>query len=66
MKLNLDMGDYFETRNVPYRAAVGRFMYFMRGMKPDLAATMEIVNRFCHKPGKAHWDAVKRILRYVA
>ena len=66
MKLTLNMGDDFETGNLPYREVVWSLMYLMQGRRPDLAAAVAIVSRFCHKPGKAHWATVKRILRYVA
>ena len=41
-------------------------MHLMQGTRPDIAATVGIVSRFCHKPGKSHWATVKRILRLVA
>jgi len=30
-----------------------------------MAFSVSVVNRFLHNPGRAHWNAVKRILRYL-
>jgi hypothetical protein len=54
-----------EMNNIPYRKAVGCLMYLVQGTRPDLAYSIHQVSRFLHNPGKKHWDAVKRILRYV-
>jgi len=40
-------------------------MYVMVCTRPDLAYVVSIVSRFMHNPGKAHWEAVKWILRYL-
>jgi len=51
--------------SVPYRSAVGSLMYLMVSTRPDLAAAIGVVSRFLENPGRPHWEAVKRILRYV-
>jgi len=51
--------------SVPYRSAVGSLMYLMVSTRPDLAAAIGVVSRFLEHPGRPHWEAVKRILRYV-
>ena len=50
---------------VPYRAAVGSLMYLMVATRPDLAAAVGCVSQFMQNPGRVHWEAVKRIMRYV-
>ncbi|KAL9858560.1 putative RNA-directed DNA polymerase [Arabidopsis thaliana] len=50
---------------VPYANVVGSLMYAMVCTRPDLAHAVSVVNRFMGQPGKEHWLAVKRILRYV-
>ena len=40
-------------------------MYAMVCTRPDLAYAVSIVSRFMHNPGKAHWEAVKWIFRYL-
>ena len=40
-------------------------MYAMVCTRPDLAHAVSVVSRFMGKPGKEHWQAVKRIFRYL-
>lgn len=51
--------------NVPYQEAVGSLIYLSQGTRPDIAYAVNSVSKFCNKPGKAHWGAVKRIFRYI-
>ena len=50
---------------VPYASAVGSLMYAMVCTRPDLAHAVSVVSRFMGDPGKEHWQAVKRIFRYL-
>src|ERR1700678_2002459 len=52
-------------RNVPYHEAVGSLMYATLGTRPDICFAVQTVSRFNSKPGLAHWEAVKRIFRYL-
>lgn len=52
-------------RNVPYHEAVGSLMYAALGTRPDIAYAVQTVSRFTSKPGLDHWEAVKRIFRYL-
>jgi poly(3-hydroxybutyrate) depolymerase len=54
-----------EMSRVPYASAVGSLMYAMICTRPDIAQAVGAVSRFMADPGKEHWDAVKRILRYI-
>ena len=49
---------------VPYASAVAILMYEMVCTRPDIAHVVGIVSRFLSNPGREHWNAVKRILRY--
>ena len=40
-------------------------MYAMICTRPDIAEAAGLVSRFMTDPGKEHWNAVKRILRYI-
>jgi hypothetical protein len=51
--------------SVPYRSAIGSLMYLMVSTRPDLVATLGILSRFMENLGRTHWEAVKRVLRYV-
>ena len=40
-------------------------MYLTIGTRPDIAFTVSTVTQFCQDPGLEHWEAVKRIYRYL-
>ena len=48
-----------------YQSAVGSLMYAMLGTRPDLAFAVSVVSRYSSKPNDSHWQAVKRIFRYI-
>lgn len=50
---------------VPYSSTIGSLMYAMVSTHPDLAHAMSVVSWFLTNPGKAHWTAMKYILRYL-
>jgi len=60
-----DVDHVEEMRGKPYRAAVGALMHLMVSTRPDIAAAVSSVARFASNPGRGHWAAVKRILRYL-
>jgi hypothetical protein len=47
-----------------YRSLVGNLMY-LTATRPDLAYAISLVSRFMENPHSNHWEAAKRILRYV-
>jgi len=47
-----------------YHSTVGSLQYLSL-TRPDLAFAVNHVCQFMHKPSKLHWQAVKRILRYL-
>lgn len=51
--------------DIPYQEAVGSLMYAAQVSRPDICFALSVVSRFNHNPGKAHWQAVKRIFRYL-
>ena len=51
--------------NVPYRELVGSLMWLSVTTRPDIAFAVSAVSRFLDRPTKEHWNAAKRILRYV-
>ena len=48
-----------------YQAFIGSITYTVTGTRPDLAQTLGSLSQFCSNPGKEHWVASKRILRYI-
>lgn len=55
-----------KMRNVPYREAVGSLMYASLGTRPDITYAVSILACFSDNPGRAHWEAVKRVFCYLA
>jgi len=51
---------------VPYREAIGSLMYAAVATRPDIAFAVSTLSRFLENPGEAHWQAVKRVFRYLA
>ena len=54
-----------EMSQLPYASAVGSIMYAMTCTRPDVAFALSMVSRYQGNPGKAHWTAVKNILKYL-
>ncbi|GKE72700.1 hypothetical protein Tco_1534741, partial [Tanacetum coccineum] len=49
----------------PYASTVGSIMYDMVCTRTDIAQGVSIVSRYMDCPEKAHWEAVRWILRYL-
>ena len=49
----------------PYRQAVGSVMWVATMSRPDIANAVREVTRHAHDPSRKHWDAVKRILKFL-
>nr|GEU62814.1 reverse transcriptase domain-containing protein [Tanacetum cinerariifolium] len=54
-----------EMSRVPYASAMGSLMLAMIYTRPDIAHAVGVVSRYMAKPSREHWEAVKRILRYL-
>ncbi|GJU06710.1 retrovirus-related pol polyprotein from transposon TNT 1-94 [Tanacetum coccineum] len=54
-----------EMSRVPYASAMGSLIFAMICTRPDIAHAVGVVSRYMAKPGRQHWEAVKRILRYI-
>ena len=52
-------------RKVPYRQVIGSIMYAAIATRPDIAFAVSLLSQFLNNPGEAHWQAVKRIFRYL-
>jgi Reverse transcriptase (RNA-dependent DNA polymerase) len=54
-----------DMRNVPYREAIGSLMYAALGTRPDISFAVSFLAQFMQNPGRPHWEAVKRVFRYL-
>lgn len=50
---------------IPYANIVGPIMYAMVCTRSDITHVVSLVSKFMLNPGKTHWQALKRILRYI-
>lgn len=48
-----------------YASEIGSLMYLTVGTRADLSFTINHLAQFSHNPAKQHWDALKRIYRYL-
>ena len=53
-------------RNIPYRQAVGSLIHLAAGTRPDIAFTTSFISQFNNNPRWEHWEAVKRIYKYLS
>ena len=62
--LTLNSGDLLSDRS-EYRVIVGSLQYL--GLtRPDIAFHVNRLSQFMHQPTSTHWEAAKRVLRYLA
>jgi hypothetical protein len=57
--------EHAQMTHVAYHEAVSSLMYAMLGTRPDIAYAVQTVSRFATNPGPAHWEAVKKIFKYL-
>ena len=50
---------------IPYANVVGCIMYAMVCTRPDIAYAVSVVSQFMANLGKAHWHALKWLLRHL-
>ena len=58
-----DDEESFDTKM--YQQVMGCLTYASTATRPDIAAAVGTLSRYMSNPSKAHWMAVKRILRYL-
>lgn len=61
----MDAEKAHEYVELPYQQAVGCLLFIAQATRPDISFAVNDVSRFnnCYEP--AHWNAVKRIMRYL-
>jgi hypothetical protein len=53
-------------KTVPYREAIGSLMYASVATHPDISFAVSTLSQLLDNPGRAHWDAMKCVLRYLS
>jgi hypothetical protein len=51
--------------DAPYQQAVGHVLWPAVVSHPDIQFAVGILARFTHNPAESHWNALKRLIRYV-
>lgn len=54
-----------EMAGIPYQEAIGCIMYAAQISRPDVCFAVSALSRYNTNYGRAHWDAVKRVFRYL-
>lgn len=63
VKLSVD--DSKEKISCPYREAIGCLNYVSIISRPDITFAVNKLARYSDKPKQVHWNAVKRVMRYL-
>jgi len=58
-------GEMAEMERIPYRSLLGALLHLANFTRPDIACAVSICSRYANNYGLAHWQALKRILRYL-
>ena len=54
-----------EMQQIPYASTIGNLMYAQVCTRPDIAYIVGMLGRYLSNPGKDHWIAAKRVMRYL-
>lgn len=54
-----------DVYDCPYAELLGSLNYLATRTRPDLAYAMSICSKYADCPREAHWQALKRVLRYL-
>jgi hypothetical protein len=54
-----------DMANVPYRELIGSMQYIAQATRADIVYAMGRLAKFMANPGRKHWDAAIRVLRYL-
>ena len=54
-----------QMKDVPYTEAVGCLLFAAQITRPDICFAVNMLSGFSQNPDKAHWNAVKRVMRYL-
>ena len=65
MKVSDDVSEQAEMKGVPFREAIGSLLYLSVRTRPDIAVAVSILSRHSSAPRRSHWEAVKRVMRYL-
>ena len=44
---------------------IGCLTYATTATRPDISSAVGILSKFMSRPGRNHWQGIKRVLRYI-
>ena len=65
-EIEVERGSVKCGESIPYREVVGSLLWLANGSRPDISFAVNQVAKYCCDPRVAHWNACKRILRYLS
>jgi hypothetical protein len=65
-KLHKPEQDAGASKQFPYRELIGSLMYLAVWSRPDIAYITSVLSQYLENPDETHWNAGKRVLRYLA
>lgn len=54
-----------DEERVEYQRIIGCLLFLVHGTRPDIAYAVIRLSQFASKPQRHHWEAAKRVLRYL-
>jgi hypothetical protein len=54
-----------DMESIPYASVVGSLMYAQTCTRPDISFAVGMLGRYQSNPGREHWKAAKKVLRYL-
>jgi len=54
-----------DMQNIPYKELVGSVAWSALATRPDILFPSSTLSQFMQNPGRAHWEAGKRVVRYL-
>jgi hypothetical protein len=60
-----DATEMASMKKMPYQEAISSLMYAAVATRPDITFAISVLLQFLENPGQVHWEAVKRVFRYL-
>ena len=54
-----------DMQNIPYREVLGLMNYIATHTRPDISYPASMLGQVTNNPGRTHWEAMKRVARYL-
>lgn len=64
-RTKLEKATTTEEEHLPYQNLIGSLMFLAVATRPDIAYTVSYLSQFNNSYSREHWNAAKRVLRYL-